>query len=331
MGVGREAEQPGPLGPQGEDPRDRGVVVERAAAGTAVHEHPPHALPQVATVGVGQKRLDARPRVGDRPAVAAALLGRGSGSLADRLGAAGEVALGGEKHRLRLLVLEDVLRERREQPGEFLVDRSQPLLRRRVELGPGPDEVGVVQPGQPLLLGREPRSLPGLVDGGHPRKEFFVLDDLVGEGGEPRRHPSLDLLHRVIVEAIAEHIVDGADAVEHPARLLERRRRVGERGRLGVGGDRVDAGELIGHAGLQGGLEVGDASPIEGGHTAIRAHPRGEQRIGRGRCCGLGGGGHGRHPEEERRQHGDEHAAVARTARKVESQSAEIMHGGSIV
>ena len=70
------AEQLGAAGPQCEDRGDGAVVVGGTATRAAIDEHPPDPLPRVAALSMREEGLDARPRVGDRPA---ALLATGLG------------------------------------------------------------------------------------------------------------------------------------------------------------------------------------------------------------------------------------------------------------
>jgi hypothetical protein len=280
VGVSLEAEEFRPLGPQLEDLGDDRVVVLGVAVVAAAVVGAPDLLAQVAPVRVGEERLHAGPRVEDGPlALLAALLGGGGGGRAQRVGQAGEVGLLVEEEHVVGLVGEEVLAELRVEGGQPLVDLGHPLLGHGVELRPRAHEVRVVEPGQPLLLGRELRRVPRVVDGGDALEELLVLGDLVGEGGQLRGHLRLDLLelrraHRVAVDA-----VDRAHPVQRPPRALQCGQRVLEGRRRGVVCDLVDLGELLGHGGLEGGLQELDLDLVEGRDTAVGSGPRGQQGV----------------------------------------------------
>jgi hypothetical protein len=263
------------------------LFVGRAAVVAAVHEHAPGLLAQVAAVGVGQQRLDARARVGDHPLalLAARLRDLGRAGL-HRRRQAGELGLVLDDDLAVVLVGEHVLAEFREQRGQLLVDLGEFLLRRRVELRTRADEVRVVEPGEPLLLGRQARFFASLVDRRDAFEQLLVLRDLVAERSQPRRHLALDGLHGLVVERRAEDAIDRVDAIEHPAGALHRRDRVVEGRRLGIGRDAVDLAQLLGHSGFERGLQVLDFRLIEGRNAAIGAAPGGEQRV-RGRGAGV--------------------------------------------
>ena len=156
VGVGRMAEQVGAAGPQCQDRGDRAVVVGGTAARTAIDEHPPDPLPRVAALGIREEGLDARPRVGDRPAaLLPARLRRLGGGLAQALRQAGQVGGIVEKHGPVVLVAKQVLAEGRGQRRQLLVERRQFCLRCGIEPCAVANKMGVGQPDDPLLLGRQ--------------------------------------------------------------------------------------------------------------------------------------------------------------------------------
>ena len=297
VGVGLEAEQLRPLRPQGQDLGDQPVVVRRSAVVPAVHERPPGLLAQVAPPGVGEEGLDARAGVEDRPPpFLPARLGGGRRGGAEGVGKADEVPLAFEEEHGVVLVGEQVLAELREQAGEALVDGGEALLGHRRQPRPRPDEVGVVEPGEALLLGGEPPLLPRLVDGGDPLEEPAVLGDAVPERGELRGHLGLDGLELGGVHRRAPDPVHGHHLLEQPVGPLECGEGVLERGGVGLRGDPVDGRELGGHAGLEGGLELLDPHLVEGRDAPEGAGPGCEEgvlRRGGREERGHGRGGHG--------------------------------------
>ena len=152
--------------------------------------------------------------------------------------------------------------------------------------------MGVGQPDDPLLLGRQDCFFSCLVDRGDPGKEPLVLRDLVAAGGELGRHRAFDLLHGVVTEGRPIDAVDRLHAVEHPAGAFHRENRVVKRGRGGIGGDPVDRRELVGHPGLERRPEVGHPRRIERRHAAVGAGPDCSQRV---QVAGRRRGGHVRH------------------------------------
>jgi len=172
------------------------------------------------------------------------------------------------------------------QRGEFGIDRGQVALGRGVEPGTGPHEVGMLQPGEPLLFGPEARLVTAGVDGGDPRAEPFVLDDPVGVRRQLRRDLPFDFLHCVVAAARGVGFVDGERAFERPRRPFVGKVRIGERRRLGVSPEPVEGGDLFRHSGRDGRREVGGHGVSKRGHAAARAGPRtgeaGQGGIGRG-------------------------------------------------
>ena len=288
------AEELRPLAAQCEDLRDRRVVVRRAAAVAAVHEHAPDLFTQRAVSGVREERLDARARVQHRPlALLAARLGGERHRFADRRRQAREVGLCAEQHHLLALVLEHVLSERRVERREFLVDLGEALLLVRVELRAGAHELVVVPPHEPLLLGSESGGVALGVDLLDALEERFVLRDLVEERRELRLHLALDRLHGVVVHRRAVDVVDGGGPTERAAAALELGDRVVEGRRRRVRGDLVDLREVGGHSHFERGPEHVDLDLVERRHTAERTGPGGDER--RGEFPGLVVGGVGGH------------------------------------
>ena len=155
------AEQLGAAGPQREDRGDRAVVVGGTAARAAIDEHPPDPLSRVAALGMGEEGLDARPRVGDGPAalLATGLRGLGGG-LTQRVRQACQIGGIVEKDGPVVFVAEQVLAEGRGQRRQLLVERRELRLRCGIEPRTVADKMGVGQPDDPLLLGRQRCLLP---------------------------------------------------------------------------------------------------------------------------------------------------------------------------
>jgi hypothetical protein len=290
------AEQPRTLGAQLQHLADPGVVVARVGVVAAVDEAAPDLLAQVATRGVGQERLDGRAGVGDQPAALEAA-GRGVGRRtgAHGFGESGEVSRVLEQQVALVLVGQQVLAELREQRREPLVDFGQPLLGGRVELRARPHEVGVGEPGESLLLRREPGTLARRIDGFDATEQRLVLRDPVAVGGDPRLDGALHLLHGSVVQRGAEDAVDGVGAVERPAGAFHLGDGVVEGGRRGVRRDAVEFGEVPRHALLEGGLQQRGRREVEGGHATEGPAPGRKQGVRGGRdgfgvAGGCGGG-----------------------------------------
>ena len=291
VGVRRVAEELRALGAELEDLGDDLLVVAGVVVVAAVDVALPHLLAEIVARRVGEERLHRRARVRDRPlALLSARLRGGGGARLHRVRKAGEVGLLVEDERVALLVGEDVLAERRVERGEALVDLGEALLRRSIELRSGAHERVPVAPHEPLLLGGELRLLGRLVDRLDALVEVHVLDDLVLERRELRRHLLLDRLERVVVHRRRPDSVDRLDAIHGAAGVLERGDRVLEGGGIGVVRDPGDLVAMLMHRVLEGGLEVLHLHLGERGHAAVRAGPRREQRVGSLRCVGRAHG-----------------------------------------
>ena len=156
MGERRIAEQPRALDAQRHHLGDHRLVVGGAAAVAARDPGAEDFFAQIAPRRELQERLDARARQGDDVlARQAALLGGFARGRAHEIGQAGQVLLAVEHQRVALLVGEHVLAERGVEDGEPLVDRGEPLLRRRIERGAGARELHMMALEHALLLGRQ--------------------------------------------------------------------------------------------------------------------------------------------------------------------------------
>ena len=160
---------------------------------------------------------------------------------------AGEVVLGFEHQGIGLLVGEHVLAECGAERRQPLADRGEPLLVRGVEAGAGAAEGHVVALQHARLLGREAElaaALPQRLDAG---EEAGMELDAVAVRREARRHLALDRLDGVVGVGAGEAMEHRGDVRQRPPAALQRRDRVGEARRLGLAGDRLDLGELLGH------------------------------------------------------------------------------------
>ena len=276
------AEQLGPPRPQLEDVGDDPVVVVRVAVVAARGEHAPDLLAQLAARRPGEEGIDARARVDDGPLPRlAAAGGGGRGRLAQRGGQAGQVGLSLEQDQLRALLGEHVLAEVGEERGEALVQFGELFLGRLVQLCAGADELGVVEPHQPLLLGIEIEAVALLVHRGDALEELLVLHDPIVERGQLGSHLALDGLDLVVVHRRCVDGVDAADAVEGVASPFHGGDGVVERRRGGVGDDAVDLRQVLGHGCFQRRLEIRDLEAAEGRNAAPGTDPRLEERVGR--------------------------------------------------
>jgi len=291
------AEQGGPLRAQLDDAGDGGAVVELAAAAGAADRGLLQALAQGAVLQRGQRRLAAG--VLQRQHVLAfelALLGslRGGG---DRgVGHPGEAGAVVHHHGRSVVLLEQVLAEAGLQRGQLAVDLAQARLLLLVQPGAGAHEVEVVTVEQAQLLGVEAELVALVVQGLDAGVQLRVEGDGVGVRGQQRRHGGLHLLHlRVGVGAdqVEEHV---GHAQQYLAAALGGDDGVVEGRRLGVVGDGVELGALLGHALLEGRqvVRVGDAVERR---QLVRQRARFEEGVGRGRRGLVGGGAEGRQRE----------------------------------
>ena len=175
MGVGRVAEQFRPLGPELQDLGDGPVVVVLVRIVAAHDEHAPHLLAQVTTRGVGEEGIDARAGIDDRPQAGLSAGRRARGrAVAHRAGQARQVRFLLQEDHLRAFLGQHVLAELRVEAREPLVQLGQLPLRRGVELRARAHERRVVEPQEPLLLGRELKLVAGRVHGADSREELSV-------------------------------------------------------------------------------------------------------------------------------------------------------------
>src|SRR5206468_12488355 len=119
----------------------------------------PSLLAQIAPRREGEEWLDRRARVGEEPLALLPVCFRSRrGTRSQVVGESGEVRLAFENHRQVLLVGELILAEGGEQRRQPLVDRREPRLLLRVEICAPACKPRVVDVGQALLFGRQPRT-----------------------------------------------------------------------------------------------------------------------------------------------------------------------------
>ena len=293
--MGREAQQSGALGAQFQDPPDDGVVVAGIAVVAAVVEGPPDLLAQVATVGIGQERVDRGAGVEHRIFAGMLPLGRRGAGRGAHVARQARQVRRVQEQGIVVLVGQQVLVEGREVAGQLEVDRRQPLLGLRAEPGAAPHE-GVPTDGhQPLLLRRQPGPFAGQVNRVDALEQLLVLQDLVAVRRQPGLDRPVDRAQLRRRERAAPDGVQGRGPVARRAGLFQRAQGVVEGGRGRVAGDRLDLGQFGGHGRLQGGREVGHPDLVERRHAAIGPRPRRQQRVGRlgvgGQDAARGGGG----------------------------------------
>src|SRR5690606_29284579 len=116
---------------------------------------------------------------------------------------------------------------------------------------------------QPHRLGIEAERLSRLVERLDAREQIAVQRDSVAVRGKLRRELGLYLLPPVVRIRADKVEENGRRAIEQPAGALESDDRVLERRRLAVRRNRVDLGELLGHAALERRGEVLVLDPVE--------------------------------------------------------------------
>ena len=160
--------------------------------------------------------------------------------------------------------------------GLFLVELAEAGLAGGVEEGAGVDELPVGDFEEAELFGGEGEGGAELVKAMDAGEECGVEGDGVGVGGEAGCHGLLDGLEGWVGVGGGEGAEDAEGAVEEGAGALEGFEGVAEGRWGGVLGYRADFAELDGHAGLDGGLEVGVADAVEGRGVKGEGAGRGE-------------------------------------------------------
>ena len=290
-GVVGVAEHGGALGPQpghlGDDP----AVVVLAALAAAGERGPHDALAEAAVLERRQGRLPAR--VQQRDDVAAfqvARLRRRDGGRDLALGEPRQLVARLDHHGRGVHLVEHVLGEparQRRQPG---VDGLHALLLGVGEPRPGPHEVDVVLLDEPPRLVVEAERVALLVQRLDPREQAGVEQHAVGVGGQTGRHLVANRVDGVVGVGAGEREERRRDAVQQLARPFEGHDGVLERRRLRGPGNRLDLGDLVGHAPLERRRVVRVVDAVE------RRKPMGQRALGEERVvghlflCGCGRG-----------------------------------------
>ena len=257
-----------------------GAVVARTVVLAARRPCAPGGFAQVAPLGKGQEGHDVRARERDHHALGDAALAR---CLARRLAherrQAGEIRFVLENQAELALVGEDVLAEARRQLGKALHDRGVARPRRRRQLRAGTHEVEVESLEHAALLGVEIDAIARFVKRVDAREQTGMGEDAAVVRGKTRRHLPLHRLQRRRSLARRQVVEQRADALEQATGAVERGDGIGEGRRFARGRERVGLGQVVAHRDLEGrrkvlGLHLGKR------RQAVRAGPRGEQRIG---------------------------------------------------
>ena len=266
LGVGRIAQQPGPLLPQRQDLGDQHPIVVRAGVLPARDPGKIGHAPKIAEGREGQERFDRRPGQSDHIGFLPPLRRRLPRALAHELRQALQIFLS-QGQMPFLLVMHDVLAELGMQRGEPLgYFRHARLLRlaqpsavaHEAEMPPFKQAQRVRRQAQRLAPAIE-RVDPG-EQAGIERHAHAVLRQFWGEIEVDR----LQFRRAEAGDQIAEHV---ADALQQPAATLQRLDRVGETGGGRIGGDRLDFGDMFGHAALQRLRKMLRADAVERRHA----------------------------------------------------------------
>ncbi len=99
------------------------------------------------------------------------------------------------------------------------------------------------------------------------------MNDAVSELGQLRRNGAIDIRNRSDTEIGSVDAEQGLDSVERAANRFQRDDRIGNRGGLGIVGDRVDLGGAHFDRGIEGADELFNPHLIPGRHPAERSGP----------------------------------------------------------
>ena len=296
VGMRGEAQQPRPLGPQRDHARDQRGVVEGIAARAARHGGLVHALAQRAVLQLRQHRLAGRVQQRDQVlAVQAAGLGgrRGGGDLL--LVQALEFLQAVDDDRRVVHFRQDVLVEARPQLRHLGVDRLHAGLAVLVQLRAGAQELLVLAFDQALLLRAQAQRGAALVQRLDAGEELGIQLDRVAVRGQAGGVVRLQLQPRGIGVGAGEAHQQRGRAAQRAAAAFERHDGVVEGRRGRVVGDRGHLGQLLRHALVERGADVGIGNAVER-RVLQRQRTRRQQQVG-GRRAGGGrrhGGGRGR-------------------------------------
>jgi hypothetical protein len=279
VGIAGMAMQPGCLGAQLEDLAAELAVVGVAAV-AAAHPGPPGLLAQVAAGAEGQEGQDEGARQRDdvdafvQPAVDGGL----AGGRAHETGQAGQLGLGRQAQLVAALGRQHVLREARVQLGQAGHDGGIAFARRGRQAGAGAQEVQVHALQQPALLGRQAQPLALLEQRVDAREQALVHVDGAAMLGQRRGQRALGGLQLGRGGRRGQRVEQMLQSRQPAATGVEGGDGVGEAGRLGLRGDRVDLGTVLGQGGVKSGLEMRRLN-VGKGRQAMRAGPILQQRV----------------------------------------------------
>jgi hypothetical protein len=240
-----------------------------------------HAPPHVAVRERGEGGLAGGQHHRDQVAVETAALRR-RGRRGDRVRGQ-PVQLGdvGDVHGRVVGLGQQLAAELGGQRGQLGVQLAQALLLGGAEAGAGAHGVAVVALQQPVGLGVEAELVADLEEGLDAGEQGRVEGDGVVVRRQLRCDVGLDPPDAVGAARAHQREEHRRHALQGPPGALQRDDRVLERGRSGVGGDRLDLRALLGHPGLERPGEVlladrGEVGVAEGqrarGEERVRAH-----------------------------------------------------------
>ena len=254
----------------------------------------PRSLAQVAPLREGEEGHDVRTRERDqRAAVVDAVVERGlaQGSTHERRQAS-EVGFALQHQPKAGLVGQHVLAEARGELGQALHHLGIALLAGAGHARAGSHVVDVKTLEHAPLLAAQGERIALRMQCVEPREHAGVHVDPAVMRGQQWCHVALDGLQCGRGLARREVVEQAADAVEEPARAIERGDGVLERRRIAGPADGVDLGQVPRHRDLERRCELLRTHLGERRH-AVRARPVSEQRIGGvDRSGGSGGSVH---------------------------------------
>ena len=136
---------------------------------------------------------------------------------------------------------------------------------------------------QAQFVGVEAEPFPAFMQIGNAREQGGVQGNAAVMGGQLGRHLALDRLQRRIAMAGDQVGKHRPDAPQGAAAAFHRHDGVFEIGRRGGGGDRLDLGQMLGHALVEGRREMLGRDHVER-RRAERGGPVGEEGV---LCHGL--------------------------------------------
>ena len=285
------AEQLRSFSAEPEDLADRLLVVARIIVVATIHPHAPALLPQVASRRVAEERLHRRAGIGEHPFPGqAAIPGRLRCTGAHRLRHSAQIRFAVECQDVSFFVCQQVLAEHRVECCETLIDLLETSLVALGQRGAAALEPLEVNFRQTALLRRQPGCGARLIDGFQPTEEPRILDHLVIERRQNRRHFRLERLHVLVIEVGPVDTEEAQRATQLAPGVLEWLHCVGERGTHFECGERLNVRPDQVHRPHQCRLEALYFDQIEARQAAVRSGPGRQhcvQRRRRHRCDPL--------------------------------------------